>query len=281
MSRTRTVVNAAGYGGKSCGLLSETKVCHRGPCPIHCDVSAWTEWSACSKSCGKGDHSRSRRIVQHAQHGGYQCPDLWESRHCNQHACPVDCVVSGWSAFGSCNKSCGTGAHFRSRNVMRASSNGGKACPGLSESKACNVNPCPIDCEMTEFSLWSACSKTCGKGIQVRTRKIRVPNGNGGKDCPAMSETRACPGLEKCDCDVKCEYIVHDGSTSSYGGATGVDFKTLHPRGWVGRDAHPIIRTWHTGNKLDGKKHHCKMNHALQRCECKCYEGEDFFKGWQ
>lgn len=272
-ARTRTMANPAEFGGKKCPMLSQTKVCHRGPCPIHCDVSAWTQWSECDKSCGKGTHSRSRRIVQHAQHGGYQCPDLWESRHCNQHKCPVDCAVSGWSSFSQCSKTCGGGRCNRVRNIVKRSMYGGKKCPGLRQTRKCNIKACPVDCQVTEFGQWSACSKTCGKGVQVRMRKIRVPAVHGGKACPNLKRRRNCPGLLKCGCShVHCSYVAHNGNTFSYGGKKNVKFATLHPRHWTPASKHPIIRVWHDKGEQLGSHHHCKVNTQTQKCECKCHD---------
>jgi hypothetical protein len=31
-----------------------------------------------------------------------------------------------------------------------------------------------VDCEVTRWSVWSACSVSCGRGIKTKTRTIRV-----------------------------------------------------------------------------------------------------------
>jgi hypothetical protein len=38
---------------------------------------------------------------------------------------------------------CGGGTRMRTRTVTRPASNGGMECPALSESQACNTDPCP------------------------------------------------------------------------------------------------------------------------------------------
>ncbi|XP_034234084.1 spondin-2-like isoform X2 [Thrips palmi] len=55
----------------------------------HCQVSEWSPWSACSVSCGVGDATRSRRVLEHPRRGGTPCPALQERRWCGGHSeCP-------------------------------------------------------------------------------------------------------------------------------------------------------------------------------------------------
>ena len=42
--------------------------------------------------------------------------------------------------------------------------------------------------------MWSTCDRSCGKGIQSRTRLITQHPSPGGKRCPALSQKRACLG---------------------------------------------------------------------------------------
>ncbi|VEN36281.1 unnamed protein product, partial [Callosobruchus maculatus] len=50
--------------------------------PRDCRVSAWSEWSTCSKSCGIGEMQRRREVVKHARRGGRLCPPLVETKWC-------------------------------------------------------------------------------------------------------------------------------------------------------------------------------------------------------
>ena len=49
------------------------------------------------------------------------------------------------------------------------------------------------------WDTWATCSKTCGGGVQVRTRKVDTHEENGGTACTDASteqqncETGACP----------------------------------------------------------------------------------------
>jgi hypothetical protein len=48
---------------------------------------------------------------------------------------PVNCVVSEWSAWSTCTN----GTQTRTRTVITPASNGGTACPVLSETQSCTV----------------------------------------------------------------------------------------------------------------------------------------------
>ena len=50
--------------------------------PRDCEVSDWTQWSTCSKSCDIGESTRTRRVVHHARRGGQPCPPLLEKKWC-------------------------------------------------------------------------------------------------------------------------------------------------------------------------------------------------------
>lgn len=253
--RSRTITAHEAYGGVSCPVLSQTQACQRGPCPIHCKVSAWTSWSACTKSCGTGTHARARKIVTHAQHGGFVCPVLNEERHCNEHFCPVDCVVSPWTSFGACTTSCGTGKQTRTRQIVEAAKYGG-ACLPLSNDRACNEQPCPVNCVVSEWTKWSECSRRCegdrgGGGISTRSRSILAPAAHGGS-CPQLDATREC-NRHKCDCShIWCEAMEHEV---------------------YGKYA---IRVHHDPNEQFGSKHVCKILDG--QCRCKCHSGPFYWK---
>ena len=53
------------------------------PPPVPCVVSAWSEWSACSRPCGGGEQSRTRTVVRAPASGGADCPALREVQACN------------------------------------------------------------------------------------------------------------------------------------------------------------------------------------------------------
>ncbi|VVC40686.1 Thrombospondin type-1 (TSP1) repeat,Spondin, N-terminal [Cinara cedri] len=47
-----------------------------------CRVGDWSEWSACSVSCGVGEMQRRREVVRHPRGAGRQCPPLLQTKWC-------------------------------------------------------------------------------------------------------------------------------------------------------------------------------------------------------
>merc|ERR1712130_22114 len=45
-------------------------------CVVDCKVSDWSLWSGCSATCGGGNKTRSKEVVQKPENGGEMCPDL-------------------------------------------------------------------------------------------------------------------------------------------------------------------------------------------------------------
>eukprot|EP01012_Entosiphon_sulcatum_P029449 TRINITY_DN358_c0_g1_i1.p1 TRINITY_DN358_c0_g1~~TRINITY_DN358_c0_g1_i1.p1 ORF type:complete len:2229 (+),score=276.12 TRINITY_DN358_c0_g1_i1:2833-9519(+) len=191
--RIRTVITSAQFGGTPCPPdLQESRVCNDQPCPIDCVVSTWGDWGACSKVCGGGQQTRARSIVTAPNFGGQPCPQLTEIQDCNTDPCPVDCLVSTWSAWSACSQACGTGYSRRTRTVTTPAAYGGASCPALEETQDCNTQPCAINCAVSAWSAWGACSVACGGGEQSRTRTITTQPQYGGTACPQLVEHQAC-----------------------------------------------------------------------------------------
>lgn len=60
------------------------------PCPQDCVVSEFSQWSKCSKGCGKQLQHRTRSALAPPLYGGSQCPNLTESRACDT---PISCPL--------------------------------------------------------------------------------------------------------------------------------------------------------------------------------------------
>jgi hypothetical protein len=59
----------------------------------------------------------------------------------------IDCIVSDWTAYSPCTKTCVGGTQFRTRKVIQTPLRGGKACPPhepgyYRQSRQCHMNDC-------------------------------------------------------------------------------------------------------------------------------------------
>ena len=142
-----------------------------------------SDWSACS--FGSAGCSRSRKTVcvrtadnktapwYYCTERGLQRPQVQES--CS--SCPQNCAVSQWSEWSEC--SCDVDRYRnRTRDVVSPASNGGEACPALTEREAC---PCafvgPFESQPRTHTWrtgqWGQCvamnsSSQCGPGLRSR-----------------------------------------------------------------------------------------------------------------
>lgn len=114
-------------------------------------------------------------------------------------------VNGGWSDFGAwseCSVTCGGGIKERTRSCTNpAPEHGGLYCVGDSkEEETCNTQACKVNGGFTEWSEYSACSKTCGKdAVKTRTRTCtNPPPSGGGKGCGKRTEQKVKCKLPKC-----------------------------------------------------------------------------------
>jgi len=114
----------------------------------------------------------------------------------NKKNSPVDCVTNEWTDWSSCSVSCGGGSQSRSRTIKTAQKNGGKCDVILSETRSCNTQVCPVDCEVSSWSAFGPCINVNGVLKKTRTKTITKQASNGGTACPPASELKdeqVCP----------------------------------------------------------------------------------------
>jgi len=113
----------------------------------------------------------------------------------------TDCEVSDWTD-SECTKSCEGGTQERTRDIVEHAVNGTK-CPPLRQQRDCNMQKCPVDCEVSGWSSWTQCSAMCGGGVRQRLRTKKQAPKNGGERCPEASEAESCNG-QACisDCEL-------------------------------------------------------------------------------
>jgi hypothetical protein len=112
-----------------------------------------------------------------------------------------DCEVGAWQP-GECSVECGGGEMTMTREVVTPASNGGAECPIMIDKESCNMQPCPIDCVVGEWSDYGMCSAPCGGGIMSRVRQPLTDAEHGGEPCGDLSETQECNVFA---CDMPCE----------------------------------------------------------------------------
>merc|ERR1719401_2506172 len=99
--------------------------------------------------------------------------------------------------------SCG-GMMTLNRAIIVKNNEFGIACPILTRQTRCSQFKCSVNCGLSRWSGWSACTKECEGGTQQMTRSILVKPKHGGSSCDATVETRPC-NTGSCDRDCKLD----------------------------------------------------------------------------
>ncbi|XP_039613314.1 thrombospondin type-1 domain-containing protein 7B isoform X2 [Polypterus senegalus] len=186
-------------------------------CPVNCQLSEWSTWTECSKSCGlQGQMTRSRSIDQQSHGEGRPCPSqLTQVKPCPVKPC-YTWILGDWSKCRVEGAQCGEGVRRRNLTCVVHSgldSDFPSAKPVKEEQcetnlmkfnsreleQPCSV-PCPGDCHLTEWSSWSSCQLTCldGRsfetiGRQARSRAVIIQAFENQDNCPQqVFETRPC-----------------------------------------------------------------------------------------
>uniref|UniRef100_A0A672QUM1 Adhesion G protein-coupled receptor B3 n=1 Tax=Sinocyclocheilus grahami TaxID=75366 RepID=A0A672QUM1_SINGR len=130
------------------------------------------------------------------------CKKTWTQSGCKsrqyiQHL--RDPGAEEWSQWSSCSVTCGQGSQVRTRTCV---SPYGSHCSGpLRESRVCNnTAPCPVHGVWEEWSPWSLCSFTCGRGHRTRTRMCTPPQ-HGGRACEGPETQSKLCNIALCPVD--------------------------------------------------------------------------------
>ncbi|XP_014102210.1 spondin-1 [Bactrocera oleae] len=191
-----------------------------------CRLTPYTDWSPCSVTCGKGIRKRTREYVNPEAAAAADCSRQTVSKEmcaapiaeCNQsqdndddegenlaHAVALVnddgegtgvCKTTPWSVWSECSASCGIGITMRTRTFI--DHKGRKHCPHIStvEKQKCMRPDCTYEevelpdpmCPTTQWSDWSPCTATCGRGVTIRTRLLLLENGAVKDNCTTRME---------------------------------------------------------------------------------------------
>ena len=174
-TQTQIILVPAQYGG---ACEPDTRACNTDPCPIDCEG----DWGECEGECGSTG-TQTFTVTQPAMYGGEECAfEDGATQTCDTDPCPEDC----YGEWGDCVGECGTTGE-QTFAILQQAQYGGAECEFEDgATQACEMDPCPIDCEWSE---WSECSADCGPGTQ--TREIVVEAQYGGLECEGEAE-QAC-----------------------------------------------------------------------------------------
>lgn len=94
----------------------------------------------------------------------------------------------------------------------------GSACPPLAARESCNMQPCPVNCMMSDWEEWGKCSADCGGGIRERSRAIEIEPEHGGEPCDVDHISQSCNTFS---CDSDCtlsQWSAWTGCSKACGG---------------------------------------------------------------
>lgn len=173
-----------------------------------CQMSDWSDWSACSGRCRNSQAASSRKRQSKATEGVGGCEgSATETKSCDCRedsnssasqvphltkaaAAPVDCVWETWQDWEACSASCGAGTRKRSRTVQVPANEIGRDCVGEDrQTDPCKGESCP-SCRTSEWSSWSDCTGPCTY-LSSRSIRVREPLSSGLCD-KSLEEERAC-----------------------------------------------------------------------------------------
>ena len=176
MTQKRSIIARPTNGGTACPTLTQSS-----NCPVACTVGQWSDFGACSQTCGGGTHKQTRAILSPALFGG-SCLPLSNVEACNSNACPIDCVLSPYSSWSPCSN----GITTRTRIIVTDAKFGGSNC----DAELTQRSNCPLDCIVGPWSTWSPCD---AKGSMTHSRTVTIPPLYGGAQCPVLTESSNCP----------------------------------------------------------------------------------------
>nr|XP_057941440.1 thrombospondin type-1 domain-containing protein 4 isoform X2 [Doryrhamphus excisus] len=198
--RTRSVRCVSDQGNvvndKECNTRirpTGSEECNMGPCVTNWYSSAWS--GACSAQCGPGVQKRevvclTRGGLREGEGGGDCIGDKpAEMKACNGGPC-VSVIMWYSSPWTQCNVACGNGTQRRDVICVQKNGNDFTVVPSaecVQMDKPAAVQECEMgECQAQWFTTeWSACSRSCGKGLQMREVRCLNPDRKHSQKCDA------------------------------------------------------------------------------------------------
>ncbi|XP_060725777.1 adhesion G protein-coupled receptor B1 isoform X1 [Tachysurus vachellii] len=184
------------------GVLEEGRPCNPQPCIGYSQYSSKAKVLSTLKytgledtKLGKGRYSSRSQSLRSAD--SRKREDVEKSRAGQQSPQTDSPVGEEWSPWSVCSATCGEGWQSRTRFCVSASYS--TQCSGpLREQRPCNNSAvCPaaliaVHGAWDEWSPWSLCSSTCGRGYRDRTRTCKPPQFGGDECVGPEKQTKFC-----------------------------------------------------------------------------------------
>ncbi|XP_074508648.1 adhesion G protein-coupled receptor B1 isoform X7 [Sebastes fasciatus] len=134
--------------------------------------SAWGQWAQCSSECGGGIQTRTR-TCQSPPEDSYLCEGVVEEgRPCNSQTCT------------------GKGRHLSRSQSLRSVDS--RKRDDVDKPRSGQQSPQTVHGAWDEWSPWSLCSSTCGRGYRSRTRTCSPPQFGGDVCDGPEKQTKFC-----------------------------------------------------------------------------------------
>ncbi|XP_034553364.1 thrombospondin type-1 domain-containing protein 4 [Notolabrus celidotus] len=202
--RTRSVHCVSDQGAvvndKECNTRARpqgSEECNMGPCVTNWYFTGWS--NTCSAQCGPGVQKRevvclTRGGVREGEGSGDCVGDKpAEMKACNGGPC-VSTTMWYSSPWTQCNVLCGNGTQRRDIICVQKTGNDltiapASECANLDKPAA--VQQCEMgECQPQWFTTeWSACSRSCGKGLQMREVRCLTTDKKHSHECDPSTKS--------------------------------------------------------------------------------------------
>ncbi|KAM6995185.1 thrombospondin type-1 domain-containing protein 4 isoform 1-T1 [Tautogolabrus adspersus] len=196
------------------GRPQGSEECNMGPCVTNWYFTGWS--NTCSAQCGPGVQKRevvclTRGGVREGEGGGDCVGEKpAEMKACNGGPC-VPTTMWYSSPWTQCNVPCGNGTQRRDIICVQKMGNDltivpASECANLDKPAA--VQQCEMEeCQSQWFTTeWSACSRSCGKGLQMREVRCLTQDKKHSQEC----DTSTKPDQEQICNTIPCSPQVSD-----------------------------------------------------------------------
>ncbi|XP_031748801.1 A disintegrin and metalloproteinase with thrombospondin motifs 19 isoform X1 [Xenopus tropicalis] len=233
----------------------QIRKCNEQPCQTRWMM---TDWTPCSKTCGKGTQSRQTTCTKQLRNGtliSVQERDCAGHKPASSQRCEGQDCMTVWEAgvWSECSLKCGKGVRHRTIKCT----NPRKKC--LLSTRPKEMEDCEdySRCYIWRTGDWSKCSVTCGKGMQSRVIQcMHKITGRHGNECFSSEKPAAYRPCHQHVCNEKVNV-----NTITSPRLAALTFKCLQDQ-------------WPVYCKVIREKNLCQDMRWYQRC---CETCRDFY----